>query len=330
MKKMPSKILCITLSNFGDAILTAPAVSRIKKTYPLSRIDVMADGLAADFFKNARAVDNVLPYPRAKTLSEKMRLVHALQRQNYDVVVDFKNSYLAFLLPTRAALRRFLCVPREKIHRLDFHLWRAGFNEEFTPEEVVFKRNDAAQDFARTTCAQGTFIVGIAAGAKSHTKRWNTRGFAQLSGALLRKGATIVFLGSAEDVPATQNIIDTVEADKKNIINLAGKTDVARLLALFDRFSMLISGDSALVHLASLKNIPTVAIFGPTDPRKYGPRARRASVVRYAIGCMPCEKALCYKNPPESICMRELSVEAVGEKVFSMIKAVKGGALHGR
>jgi heptosyltransferase-2 len=73
---------------------------------------------------------------------------------------------------------------------------------------------------------------------------------------------------------------------------------------------MVITNDSALLHAAQAMGTPTVAIFGPTDERKYGPRLPHSVVVRRNLICAPCERALC---PYNHECMRFLEADEVYE-----------------
>ena len=74
------------------------------------------------------------------------------------------------------------------------------------------------------------------------------------------------------------------------------------------RAALVLSNDSASLHLASAVGAPTVAVFGPTDERKYGPTAPRSRVVRRRLFCSPCEQALCRFSHE---CMRFIGADEV-------------------
>ncbi|MBI3978956.1 MAG: glycosyltransferase family 9 protein, partial [Chloroflexi bacterium] len=97
------------------------------------------------------------------------------------------------------------------------------------------------------------------------------------------------------------------------LLNLAGRTTIPELVALLARCRLVVSGDSAPLHLAGALGVPAVAIHGPSDPALSGPFRASAIVVRRPLGCSPCydlsAPADCpYDNP---ICMTDLPVDEV-------------------
>jgi len=90
---------------------------------------------------------------------------------------------------------------------------------------------------------------------------------------------------------------------------LTGKTSLSELFALVEKFNLLLTGDSASMHIASDLGIRVVAIFGPTDPEEYGPRGNRDRVIQKNLECSPCKKAQCKYGTHE--CMYSISAEDV-------------------
>ncbi|MDD3089741.1 MAG: glycosyltransferase family 9 protein, partial [Candidatus Omnitrophica bacterium] len=72
----------------------------------------------------------------------------------------------------------------------------------------------------------------------------------------------------------------------------------------------VVTNDSAPLHVASAVNTPTVAIFGPTDERRYGPLSVKSRVVTPSVPCRPCGRALCSTGPDEG-CISQISVNEV-------------------
>jgi len=93
-------------------------------------------------------------------------------------------------------------------------------------------------------------------------------------------------------------------------LNLCGKTTIGELACLMDRCDLVITNDSAPLHIASAVNSPSLALFGPSDEKKYGPLSDKNIVVKTSPRCRPCEKALCHAGPEEG-CMPEIEVEEV-------------------
>jgi len=90
---------------------------------------------------------------------------------------------------------------------------------------------------------------------------------------------------------------------------------IARLGALIKRLSVLVGVDSGPKHLAVMQGIPTVTLFGPTDPRIWDPMTQKHRVIFMDLPCSPCRDKKCSGNP----CMSEIRPEAVVETIKLVI-----------
>ncbi len=131
-------------------------------------------------------------------------------------------------------------------------------------------------------------LVGIAPGSVWATKRWTPTGFAAVAAALDAEGARCVLLGSSADAPLVEAI---QAASGGRALALAGRTDVATLVAVIDRLSLLIANDSAPMHVACARGIPVVAVFCATTPALgYGPWGAGHTVIGAELACRPCAR----------------------------------------
>jgi len=99
-------------------------------------------------------------------------------------------------------------------------------------------------------------------------------------------------------------------------MRVVGGLDLAKLAALIRRCDLYLGNDSGVTHLASALGVATVALFGPTDPVKYGPFDSRDRIVRLGLVCSPCERALC---PYDHECVRWLPAREVLAAVRSRL-----------
>ncbi|MEK6732555.1 MAG: glycosyltransferase family 9 protein, partial [Candidatus Omnitrophota bacterium] len=95
-------------------------------------------------------------------------------------------------------------------------------------------------------------------------------------------------------------------------------TNLNELFALIEKFSLLLTCDSASMHIASDLGVKVIAIFGPTDPAEYGPRGDEDIVIRKNLRCSPCKKAQCRLGTHE--CMETISAK----EILYAIKKVLG------
>ena len=92
------------------------------------------------------------------------------------------------------------------------------------------------------------------------------------------------------------------------LINLAGKTTLREAIYLISQCRLFISNDSGLMHIAGALNIPTIALFGSTNPVTTAPAGNKSIIVRQEVSCSPCLKETC---PTDFRCMKMISVEDV-------------------
>ena len=142
------------------------------------------------------------------------------------------------------------------------------------------------------------------------TKRWTPEGFAAVVAALSAEGARCVLLGGPDDVGLAEDIRDRTGG---RATVLAGRTDLATLVALVDRLALLVANDSAPMHVACARGVPVVAVFCATTPALgYGPYGPHARVVEADIACRPCARhggRRCPRGTED--CMRLVTAGAV-------------------
>ncbi len=116
-------------------------------------------------------------------------------------------------------------------------------------------------------------------------RRWAPERFGSLARLLVEgPGACVVLTGSA----AEAGLITRRVRPPAGTLDLCGRLDVAELVALLAEADLLVSNDTGPVHLADALGTPTVALYGPNTPHRYGPR-RAGSVALFAdLPCSPC------------------------------------------
>lgn len=158
-------------------------------------------------------------------------------------------------------------------------------------------------------------LIALAPGSVWATKRWPS--YDALAAELVRsaQGARLVVLGAAGDAPLAAAIAaEVARAGGAPVIDATGKLSLLGSAALLARCRVLVSNDSAPLHLASAMNTPTVAVFGPTVPSLgFGPLAERQAVVeRYTLGCRPCHAHGPQQCPLKHWrCMKDIGPERV-------------------
>ncbi len=311
-----TRVLLIGPSNIGDAILSGAVLAALHQRYPGAHVTLMAGTRAKAVFAEDPRVQVLVDSGAFDSPAGRLKLAWALWRYHPNIVVDLRHTAYPMLLKPlecwRYLLRR---PPRRMTHMRDRHLWKLRAH---APGPVVAEANGAAiwisaKDTAhvetlwrRWQLPEAARLIVICPGARSHIKRWSAEGFARVADRLVRDcRAHVVFAGEPDEEEIVQEILGAME---QRAVSAIGLTTIRQLGVLMRRARLVITNDSAALHLASAMQTPTLALFGPTDAAKYGPTAPRHRVIRRALVCAPCERALCRYHHE---CMRFISAEEV-------------------
>lgn len=323
-----NKILFITLSNIGDCILTLPALDAVRENFPHAEITVISGPRPKEIFENNPNIKKLIIFDKRSSHKDRIKLLRELKREQFDVIIDLRNSFFGALLPARFKTSAFTKLPKDIRHMKDVHLFKVRsvlksilnkFN--MVSKEKIFSASAKDRQYIDNILEHSGVtgkdkVIVLSPGARSHIKRWGQERFAELADALIEEiGAKVVLAGSKED----SAVAKFVSAHCKNaVIDLSGKTSISELAALLERSSLIITNDSANLHLASYLEVPVVAVFGPTDESKYGPWSKKNAVVRKHIFCRPCQQAQCRYSSLK--CMEIIQVS----DVMRMVRKISG------
>jgi ADP-heptose:LPS heptosyltransferase len=171
-------------------------------------------------------------------------------------------------------------------------------------------------------------FIGVHVSGGRQSKQWHLDRFADAARHVAREtGGTIVLTGSAGD----KALVEMVSGQLRDVpvVNAAGALDLPATAALVGLFDVMITGDTGPMHLAAAMGAPVVALFGPSDANRYGPRARAERVLRVQLPCSPCGQV---RLPPERCrghvpdCMDGISVTAVVDAALELLGRNRGGA----
>ena len=171
----------------------------------------------------------------------------------------------------------------------------------------------------------GAPLIALAPGSVWATKRWPS--FDALAAELVEipalQQARLVVLGAAGDAPLAHAIgVAATARGGAPVLDATGKLSLLGSAALLARCAVLVSNDSAPLHLASAMNTPTVALFGPTVPGMgFGPLAERRQIVQHeSLSCRPCHAHGPMQCPlGHWKCMRELLPQRVAAETFTLV-----------
>jgi heptosyltransferase-2 len=337
----PKRILIIQTAFIGDVILTTPLIKNLRKILPDSFISFLLIPETKNVLENNPHLNEILVYDKRKNrgVGGLLQIVRSIKERQFGLAIiphrSLRSALLAYLsrIPERIGFDRsagsFLftdkVVYRTNVHEVDRNLsLLSNFAPDLTDRSPELF--PSSQDFShvRTLLSdsgitQGDKIVGVAPGSVWATKRWLPERFAEVGDLLLRQtGAKVVFFGSEEDSALCERIADSMTGRPAM---MAGKFSVLQSAAAVSLSRVILSNDSAPVHMASAMKIPVVAVFGSTIPEfGFAPYEVGHVIIQKEMKCRPCGIHGKRKCPEKHFrCMREIGAEEVFEAILPFL-----------
>jgi heptosyltransferase II len=332
-----SSSLVVQTSFIGDTILTTPLLTQLANRGP---VDVVTTPASSSLLANHPAVRAVIAYDKRGAdagLLGFLRLASRLRRAKYDAAFLAQGSLRSALLalvarvPSRigfassAGSRLYTTkVPyRDDLHhaarllQLSRPNGREPSEEETGPSLAPGDAERTAVDalLRASELAPGERLIALAPGSVWATKRWPY--YTELAQKLADVGR-IVIVGGPSDTTLATEILSAVP----DAIDATGALSLLDSAELIRRCGVIVTNDSAPLHLASAMKTPTVAIFGPTVPDfGFGPLAPSRVVVGHeSLACRPCDRHGPRRCPLKHFrCMRELTPELVAERARTLL-----------
>ncbi|MBE0558545.1 MAG: lipopolysaccharide heptosyltransferase II [Proteobacteria bacterium] len=347
-RKLPAegleRVLIRGTNWIGDVVMTLPAVAAVRKTWPRARISILAKPWVAEVYRLSPDVDEIIPFEepgRHAGIPGKWRLAADLRRCRFDCAILLQNAIEAAILarlaniPLRAgynsdarglllthSVRRIPEIRR--VHQIDYYLAMVGALGCRSADRGV--RLVPGADYVGI--AQGLFsecgidesrpLIGIAPGAAyGPAKKWFPERFAAVADRLIDEtGSQAVLFGSAGDRESTAAV---AQSARHSLVDIAGKTNLREAMAVIARCNLFLSNDSGLMHVAGALGIPTIAVFGSTNPAATSPVGEKSVVIHHVVECGPCLKPVC---PTDFRCMESIGAE----EVYAAAKRLLGEA----
>jgi heptosyltransferase-2 len=325
----------------GDVVMTFPAIAAVRETLPAARITVLVKPWVADLVRMHPAVDEVLVYERPGRHEGSggiLKLARELRARRFDAAILLQNAIEAAIIarlagiPVRAGYStdaRGLLLTHpvrleariKTVHQSLYYvemLEALGLTQSraplaLTPTEA--QRIAAEQHLVRFGIAGRRPIVGMAPGAAyGPAKRWFPERFAAVADRLAQRHACpILLFGSDGDRASTEAV---QSAAKSALVDVAGRTNLSDAIALIACCDLFVTNDSGLMHVAGALGVPTVAIFGSTNPKTTYPLGERTVLIRRPVDCSPCLKQEC---PTDFRCMDLVTVDEVVDESVRLL-----------
>lgn len=344
----PGRILVIVTRRIGDVLLATPLIRSLKQAWPQSQIEALVFEGTQGVLAGNPDVAAVHTIAERSGLTRHLALLAQLFRK-YDLALSLVPSDRPTLYAWIAGRRRIgLLVDRPDQH------WKQRFLDRsvpFDPDNTHTVRNHLAltvplaipaiADVIATWRDTDTIAVDALLGKrcgvlavlhpypKFRYKMWHEDGWITVARWLLDNGMRVALTGSPD--PAERTYVDAIATQLPDtVINAAGKLTLGGTAALIARAQFYVGPDTAITHIAAATGVPTIALFGPTDPVKWGPwprhhpattnpwqrlgdqRVGNVQLVQGRATCVPCGFEGCERHVGSgSDCLRHLPAQTI-------------------
>lgn len=291
------RVAVVLLSAIGDIVHALPLAHSLKRAHPDDRLEWIAQPVPAELLHHHPAVDRVWPLDRHRGWRGFMQLFRALRAERFDLVLDLQVYAKASLVTlmtrsprklgfdVRRAREANWLVTNEKVpalpndHVCEQYLEFADYlgvprhydwTFPLTPRETAQQREFFSQ--------RGAPVAALVVGTSRPAKEWHTERWAELCDVLKEKwGYEVVIVGS-DELGERKRAVDIARRARRAPLD-ERRNDLRRLIWLLDGAALVVSCDTGPYHLAVALGVPSVGLYGATDPARAGPGHRFLELV---------------------------------------------------
>ncbi len=360
----PAEILLLRLDRIGDVLMSLPAIGALRDALPEAKIRLAVGEWSKEIAQDA-PVDEVLVWSApwvgrkdegARSLVSLFQVARSRVALRPDLAIDlqgdsramwlmaatgararagYANTGSAALLTAIADLDEDVSFVEQNYRAIEAALGRAVPRKPFRWLDEERRARGAAL-LARHLTEAGLFpkgpLIGIHPGAGRRIKEWPVERFVELGRRLVKeKGATLVVTGSSGEAARAGAISAALQGAA---LDLSGRQTLGALAEVMSACDAFVSCDTSAMHFACALGLPSVAIFGPSDPRRYfsgGDQGfgsgRRHIALAPALWCSPCNLI---RRPPEECdrapvpeCLDRITTAAVFDATVSVLQTAR-------
>jgi heptosyltransferase-3 len=346
MSRQPRRILLIATRRIGDVLLTTPLLHALRQAWPSAVIDVAVYRRTGSILEGNPDFDSLVEVEERAPFRRSVSLLRSLFRA-YDLALTTQGGDRAYLLLFAASRRRYGLIgdPWKKswwkrlisryvvldnlhTHTVSQNLALTNLLGILAIPKVVPPQYSAEED----VCERSPYVV-LHPFPMFRYKEWKEEGWVDLIRYFVGRGFEVRISGgpSMEEILACEAL--KKRANVEHVSVLAGKASFAQLAAILAAAQCYVGPDTVVTHLAAASGCPTVALFGPSNPVKWGPWPSsrvelespwamsspdglqiegNVTLLQDTLPCVPCLQEGCdRKLESESACLKNISTQRV-------------------
>ena len=317
------KILFITATRIGDAVLAMGLLRHMVETYPEAKITVACGPLVEGFFTGVPNVEAIIVLKKEKRAGHWRKMWKQVVTTPWDMVVDLRNSAVSRLI---FAKKKYIFGPHidQQKHKV---LQNADVMKLATPPHPRLWFTDDLRARAASLVPAGTPVLGVGPAANWFAKTWPADRYIRLINILtapggILPGARVAISAAPGEEAQARPVLDSIPQERRIDLIAKGTPDLAA--ACIERCDFFVGNDSGLTHSAAAAGVPTLGLFGPSWPHIYRPWGPCAGYVATPKNFAELIDYPGYDSKTAPCLMEGLSIDAVAaaaHDVFSRSKS---------
>jgi len=280
-------VLIIKLWALGESMLLLPSIKCLhEKGYSIS-ILCTRQNLAV--FEGQKFIDRIYVFDFSNPLSV-LRLFSRLRQASFSAAVDAEpfTRFSAVLAVLSGAHSRIGFANRPLLYNepidvgedrhavIIFHDLLSQVSPMPVPRVLVH----VVEKPFDIDMKSKSLVMHAGSASTARSRRWPENRFAEVASFFSKQGWNVYLVGSADEAALNQRIVSLADAGNK-IMDLSGRLSVHELAWVFSRASLIIANDSGPMHLAAASGAPTLGLFGPNVPKRFGPYGPKCLGIRH-------------------------------------------------
>ena len=340
-------ILVEIMHGLGDTVCALALLKGVRYLYPDARLTVLCKmNSGRDIVESSYIlIDKIIVLDVYKNIYTTFKTIMNLRKQNFDIGIS------AGITPVKKSqLFMKLCGVKQHIgfqasgtnkYDYDMHFVEANvktlgleFNDELRPQLYVDTDSDKSICHYFDSLDQSRPIIGLCIGnadpsltnrwlrvGRVFPKAWGITKMHNLLDLLIKDGNQIVLIGGPQEIPLLEELTEFLKLP--HVINLVGKCSIKQSMAAIKRCTCSIGIDTGMQHIAGALSVPTISIFGPTNPKYIGAFSDCSYFVEYETDCKYCFGTNQYVHCNHRRCLTEIRPQQVIDMVYQALEKAK-------
>ena len=277
---MPARILFVTSTRLGDAVLSTGVLARLIEDHPGAEVTIVCGPLPAPLFRAVPGLKRLIPLVKQRLTQHWIKVFLEVAPHRWDVFLDLRNVGILHLVRARKTYR--YRKNGQGLHKVEENAALLGLPPQ--PPKLWIDEDARRAQIRLLGTRTGYLAIGPTAGTPH--KEWAPERFAELARRLTAPGAPfagrdIVVFASETERGRAGRLLAALPKDQT--LDLTGKTDPLSAAACLGHAALFVGNDSGLMHIAAAAGTPTLGLFGTGNPAIYGPWGPHAAFVDHRL-----------------------------------------------